>query len=183
MASATAPKQRPVRKTPAKAAESAPAPETEPETLDATVDSAHGVGQDDLTAEDEQTHAVHNDEPDETEAAEPIEPVNLPLHQQVADYLREIDVAHVTVTYRGDKFTFPNNMDDLSGTTCDLLATNNVVAALRFMLDPARPDEGEVFSLLGNRQWALFKSRKPRRPHYLELFDLWAKADGFSAGE
>ena len=119
----------------------------------------------------------------DSETAPVPERQELTLHEKCANFLREEGVTPVTIEYNGDKFVFPDSLDDVSGTVLDLLSANNFVAALPLMFDPARPDEGETFSELGARQWLLFKSRKPRRPQYRELFAKWSSTSGTDTGE
>ncbi|MGB3771743.1 MAG: hypothetical protein WBA00_11430 [Rhodococcus sp. (in: high G+C Gram-positive bacteria)] len=110
-------------------------------------------------------------------------PVSLALYEEAANRLREDGIIPLIIEMDGHRFAVPKSVDDISGTAVDLISMNNLVGVLPFLLDPTCPDEGETFSELGKRQWDLFKSTKPKRPKYIELYRKWSNDQGFTPGE
>lgn len=165
------------RNRPAAARAQAPKPASETEVVESVVGSTDAV-------EPTVTPDAHDSV--EPESVRPdIEPevAEKPLHERVVEALAAEGLAHLTVTYQGKKFVFPATMDDIGGDALDLISASNYVAALPLLLDPEQPPFGTVQSELGLMQWGLFKSLRPRRPQYLELFQQWNYSIGLTAGE
>lgn len=121
--------------------------------------------------------------PDEVADAVPA-----PLHERVTAALKAHGLDAVTIRYHGEKFVFPATLDDIDGDSLELLTkeeTTRAVMALPLLLDPEQPGYGFPTSVLGLEQWALFKSLRPRRPQYIELFETWREKAlaGLTAGE